>query len=66
MTLVVSIYRSIASATTRVFTLSRYIGNVYVYLPYTVITQTTAVTLATSNIESYTKLKPVTQQGKQF
>ena len=36
----------------------------YVYLPYTVTTQSTSVTLASSNIESYTKLKPVTQQGK--
>lgn len=42
--------------------LTRYIGNMYVYLPYTVTTQSTSVTLASSNIESYTKLKPVTQQ----
>jgi len=36
----------------------------YVYLPYTVTTQSTSVILASANIESYTKLKPVTQQGK--
>ncbi|XP_023344065.1 dolichyl-diphosphooligosaccharide--protein glycosyltransferase subunit 1 [Eurytemora carolleeae] len=42
--------------------LTRYIGNMYVYLPYTVTTQSTSVILASANIESYTKLKPVTQQ----
>jgi oligosaccharyltransferase complex subunit alpha (ribophorin I) len=42
--------------------LSRYIGNAYVYLPYSVNTQTTSVTLASNNVESYTKLKPVHQQ----
>ena len=33
-------------------------GNHYFYTPYTVKTQTTTVTLATSSIESYSKLKP--------
>ena len=38
-----------------------YSGNHYVYLPYKCKTQTTKVTLASSNIESYSKLKPVSQ-----
>jgi len=41
--------------------LARYIGNVYTFLPYTVTSQTSTVTLASSNVESYTKIKPVTQ-----
>jgi len=40
----------------------RYIGNLYAFLPYTVTSQTTTVSLASSNIESYTKVKPVSQQ----
>lgn len=41
--------------------LVRFTGNHYVYLPYTVTSQVTTVTLASSTVESYTKLKPVTQ-----
>ena len=37
----------------------RFIGNLYCYLPYPVTTQTTTVALASSNVESYTKTKPV-------
>lgn len=33
-------------------------GNHYVYLPYNVKTQTTTVKLASSTVESYSKLKP--------
>ena len=36
-------------------------GNHYAFLPYKVKTQTTKVTLTSSTIESYTKLKPVSQ-----
>jgi len=39
--------------------LARYIGNLYCYLAYPATTQTTVVTLASSNLESYTKTKPV-------
>jgi len=46
--------------------LARYIGNVYAYLPYTVGSQTTTVLLASSSIESYTKVKPVSQQDTQI
>jgi len=35
-------------------------GNLYVFSPYKVKTQTTVVTTTTSTIESYTKTKPVT------
>jgi len=42
--------------------LARYSGNVYAYLPYTVTSQTTTVSLASSSIESYTKTKPVAVQ----
>lgn len=42
--------------------LTRHIGNVYAYLPYTVTSQTTTVSLFSSSIESYTKVKPVSQQ----
>ena len=38
-----------------------YRGNHYAYLPYKCKTQTTKVTLSSSNIENYTKLKPVSQ-----
>jgi len=38
-----------------------YTGNHYAYLPYKCKTQTTKVTLSSSNIESYSKLKPVSQ-----
>jgi len=39
--------------------LARFTGNVYSYLPYPTTTQTTTVNLPSSNIESYTKTKPV-------
>jgi oligosaccharyltransferase complex subunit alpha (ribophorin I) len=42
----------------------RFTGNHYVYLPYSVVSQSTTVTLASSNIESYSKLKPVSQSGE--
>jgi hypothetical protein len=35
-----------------------------VFLPYSVVSQSTTVTLASSNIESYSKLKPVSQSGE--
>jgi oligosaccharyltransferase complex subunit alpha (ribophorin I) len=38
-----------------------YTGNHYSFIPYKSKTQTTKVTLASANIESYTKLKPVSQ-----
>jgi len=34
-------------------------ANLYAFLPYTVTTQSTTVQLASSNVESYTKVKPV-------
>ncbi|XP_066996826.2 dolichyl-diphosphooligosaccharide--protein glycosyltransferase subunit 1 [Anabrus simplex] len=37
-----------------------YRGNHYFYSPYPTVRQTTAVNLGSKNIESYTKLKPVT------
>ena len=61
---VISCAKVATSVTISMIFILRYIGNMYVYLPYTVTTQSTSVTLASSNIESYTKLKPVTQQGK--
>jgi len=39
--------------------LVRLTGNLYAFLPYPVTTQSTRLTLATSNVESYTKVKPV-------
>ena len=39
--------------------LVRLTGNLYAFLPYPVTTQSTRLTLATSNVESYTKTKPV-------
>lgn len=42
--------------------LARYTGNVYVYSPYQVKSQTTIVNLASSNIESYTRQEPVSIQ----
>merc|ERR1712079_920695 len=39
--------------------LVRFIGNLYAFLPYTVTTQSTTIALASSNVESYTKVKPV-------
>merc|ERR1712212_411119 len=39
--------------------LARFIGNLYCHLAYPVTTQTTTVALASSNVESYTKTKPV-------
>lgn len=43
--------------------LVKYTGNVYAYLPYAVTKQTTYVALPSRNIESYTKIKPVSQTG---
>ncbi|XP_018313793.1 dolichyl-diphosphooligosaccharide--protein glycosyltransferase subunit 1 [Mycetomoellerius zeteki] len=43
--------------------LVRYTGNVYACLPYPVTKQTTYVALPTRNLESYTKIKPVSQTG---
>jgi oligosaccharyltransferase complex subunit alpha (ribophorin I) len=39
----------------------RFTGNVYVYLPYTTLSQSTQVNVASASLESYTKLKPVSQ-----
>lgn len=39
--------------------LVRFSGNLFAFLPYTVTTQTTTVNLASGNLESYTKTKPV-------
>merc|ERR1712227_330010 len=39
--------------------LVRLTGNLYTFLPYPVTTQSTRVNLASSNVESYTKVKPV-------
>merc|ERR1719400_2937490 len=39
--------------------LARFSGNLYTFLPYTVTTQSSTVALASSNVESYTKVKPV-------
>jgi oligosaccharyltransferase complex subunit alpha (ribophorin I) len=39
--------------------LARFSGNLYVYSPYNILTQTSTVQLASSNLESYTKTKPV-------
>ncbi|KAK9510254.1 hypothetical protein O3M35_005077 [Rhynocoris fuscipes] len=38
--------------------LVKYVGNHYVYLPYTSLSQVTTVTLGSRNIESFTKLNP--------
>lgn len=38
-----------------------FVGNLFVFSPYKVKTQTTIVTTASSTIESYTKTKPVSQ-----
>jgi oligosaccharyltransferase complex subunit alpha (ribophorin I) len=35
----------------------------YCYLPYPAVTQTTTVNLASSNVESHTKTKPVALSG---
>lgn len=42
--------------------LVRYFGDHYFYSPYKTLKQTTTVTLNSRDIESYTKLKPVSQQ----
>jgi len=42
--------------------LARYTGNVYMFSPYPVNSQTTILNLASSNIESYTKHEPVSVQ----
>ncbi|XP_058803946.1 dolichyl-diphosphooligosaccharide--protein glycosyltransferase subunit 1 [Phymastichus coffea] len=41
--------------------LVKYTGNLYLFTPYSVNKQTTTVMLPSRNIESYTKIKPVTQ-----
>ena len=38
--------------------LVRFVGNHYLFTPYAAQQQTTKVLLASSNVESYTKLKP--------
>ena len=38
--------------------LVRFVGNHYLFTPYPVEQQTTKLLLASSNVESYTKLKP--------
>nr|CAG4643894.1 EOG090X04O4 [Lepidurus arcticus] len=50
-----------AEITQREKQLVRYYGNHYLYSPYKVASQTTKVVLSTSNIESYSKLKPTAQ-----
>jgi len=42
--------------------LVRFTGNLYAYLAYPVTSQTTTVILASNNLESYTKTKPVSLQ----
>lgn len=39
----------------------KFVGNHYVYSPYTVKKQSTKVTLSSRNIESFSKLKPYSQ-----
>ena len=39
--------------------LVKFTGNLYAFLPYSVTTQSTTINLATSSVESYTKVKPV-------
>lgn len=41
--------------------LVKYTGNLYFFTPYTVSKQTTTVLVPSRNIETYTKIKPVTQ-----
>lgn len=41
--------------------LVKYIGNLYVYSPYTISKQSTSIVLPSRNIESFTKKEPVTQ-----
>ncbi|KAI4504189.1 hypothetical protein M0802_000660 [Mischocyttarus mexicanus] len=41
--------------------LVKYIGNVYIYTPYTVGKLTTTVSLPSRNVENYSKIKPVFQ-----
>jgi len=50
-----------AAITQREKQLVRFTGNHYVFLPYTTMTQSTTVNVASSAIESYSKLKPVSQ-----
>jgi len=50
-----------AELTQRESQLVLYTGNHYAYLPYKVKSQTTKVTLASSNVESYSKVKPYSQ-----
>lgn len=41
----------------------QFTGNAYIYLPYRTKTQNTDVKLPTSNIESYTRVSPVSSDG---
>jgi oligosaccharyltransferase complex subunit alpha (ribophorin I) len=41
--------------------LVKYVGSHYLFSPYKVVKQTTKVTLASKNVESFTKLKPFSQ-----
>nr|XP_033332810.1 dolichyl-diphosphooligosaccharide--protein glycosyltransferase subunit 1 [Megalopta genalis] len=41
--------------------LVKYMGNIYLYSPYTIMKLTTTVSLPSRNVESYTKFKPVSQ-----
>ncbi|XP_075218764.1 dolichyl-diphosphooligosaccharide--protein glycosyltransferase subunit 1 [Lycorma delicatula] len=44
----------------------RYRGNHYIYSPYQVIKQTTAVNVGTRNVESYSKLLPLSQSDTTY
>ncbi|XP_078036604.1 dolichyl-diphosphooligosaccharide--protein glycosyltransferase subunit 1 [Augochlora pura] len=41
--------------------LVKYMGNIYLYSPYTIMKLTTTISLPSRNVESYTKFKPVSQ-----
>ncbi|XP_003382687.1 PREDICTED: dolichyl-diphosphooligosaccharide--protein glycosyltransferase subunit 1-like [Amphimedon queenslandica] len=41
----------------------QFVGNAYVFLPYRSKTQNTEIKLSSSNIESYTRVSPVTSDG---
>lgn len=55
-----------ASITQKEKQLVMYKGNHYVYSPYKVAKQTTTITVGTRNIESYSKLNPVSQTDSGF
>ncbi|XP_021192112.2 dolichyl-diphosphooligosaccharide--protein glycosyltransferase subunit 1 [Helicoverpa armigera] len=42
--------------------LVKYIGNLYIYSPYYITSQKTSVILSSKSVESFTKVKPFTQQ----